>query len=56
MKISKGVITKGFILSGGPSTVTSKKYQTIPKEIINEEMEIPDEHYKEVGGPILYIP
>lgn len=33
-----------------------KLIDSIPKEIINEEMEIPDEHYKEVGGPILYIP
>ena len=33
-----------------------KLIDSIPKEIINEEMEMPDEHYKEVGGPILYIP
>ena len=24
---------KGIILSGGPSTVTNKKFQTVPKEI-----------------------
>ena len=31
---------KGFILSGGPSTVTSKKYQTIPKEIFKKNIPI----------------
>ena len=28
---------KGFILSGGPSTVTSKEFQTIPKEIFKKK-------------------
>ena len=31
---------KGFIFSGGPSTVTSKKYQTIPKEIFKKNIPI----------------
>jgi GMP synthase (glutamine-hydrolysing) len=31
---------KGFILSGGPSTVTGKKYQTIPKEIFKKNIPI----------------
>ena len=30
---------KGIILSGGPSTVTKKKFQTIPKKIL--ELKIP---------------
>ena len=29
---------KGLILSGGPSTVTSKKFQTIPKEIFKKKI------------------
>ena len=31
---------KGIILSGGPSTVTSKKYQSIPKEIFKKKIPI----------------
>ena len=31
---------KGFIFSGGPSTVTGKKYQTIPKEIFKKNIPI----------------
>ena len=29
---------KGLILSGGPSTVTSKEFQTIPKEIFKKKI------------------
>ena len=31
---------KGIILSGGPSTVTSKRYQSIPKEIFKKKIPI----------------
>ena len=31
---------KGLILSGGPSTVTSKKFQTIPKELFQKKIPI----------------
>ena len=31
---------KGIILSGGPSTVTNKKYQSIPKEIFKKKIPI----------------
>ena len=31
---------KGIILSGGPSTVTSKKYQSIPKDIFKKKIPI----------------
>ena len=31
---------KGFILSGGPSTVTKKKFQSIPKTILNKNIPI----------------
>ena len=31
---------KGLILSGGPSSVTSKKFQTIPKEIFEKNLPI----------------
>ena len=31
---------KGFILSGGPSTVTKKKFQRIPKKIFNKNIPI----------------
>ncbi len=31
---------KGFILSGGPSTVTEKKFQTVPKEIFKKKIPI----------------
>ncbi len=31
---------KGIILSGGPSTVTEKKFQTIPKKIFNKKIPI----------------
>ncbi len=33
-------LTKGIILSGGPSTVTKKKFQTIPKKIFNQKIPI----------------
>ncbi len=31
---------KGIILSGGPSTVTNKKFQSVPKEIFNKKIPI----------------
>ena len=31
---------KGIILSGGPSTVTTKKFQTVPKKIFHEKIPI----------------
>ena len=31
---------KGIILSGGPSTVTKKKFQSVPKEIIKKKIPI----------------
>ena len=31
---------KGFIFSGGPSTVTSKKFQNVPKEIFKKNIPI----------------
>ena len=31
---------KGIILSGGPSTVTKKRYQSIPKEIFKKKIPI----------------
>ncbi len=31
---------KGFILSGGPSTVTTKKFQSVPKEIFQKKIPI----------------
>ena len=31
---------KGFILSGGPSSVTSKRFQSIPKQIFEKEIPI----------------
>ena len=31
---------KGIILSGGPSTVTKKKFQTIPKKIFSQNIPI----------------
>ena len=31
---------KGIILSGGPSTVTRQKFQTIPKKIFNKKIPI----------------
>ena len=31
---------KGIILSGGPSTVTKNKFQTIPKEILQKKIPI----------------
>ena len=33
-------LTKGIILSGGPSTVTKVKYQTIPKKIFKKKIPI----------------
>ena len=31
---------KGLIFSGGPSTVTAKKFQTVPKEIFTKKIPI----------------
>ena len=31
---------KGFILSGGPSTVTKNKFQSIPKKILNKNIPV----------------
>ena len=31
---------KGFILSGGPSTVTGKKFQSVPKELFKKKIPI----------------
>ena len=31
---------KGFILSGGPSTVTKQKYQSVPKKIFTKNIPI----------------
>ena len=31
---------KGFILSGGPSTVTATKFQSVPKEIFKKKIPI----------------
>ena len=31
---------KGFILSGGPSTVTEKKFQTVPKKIFQKKIPV----------------
>ena len=33
-------ITKGIILSGGPSSVTKKKFQTIPKELFKKKIPV----------------
>ena len=40
VKIKKYQDVKGIILSGGPSTVTKKKYQSIPKEILRKKIPI----------------
>ncbi len=39
-KIKNYQYIKGFILSGGPSTVTKKNFQTIPKSIFNKNIPI----------------
>ena len=33
-------IIKGIILSGGPSSVTKKKFQTIPKELFKKKIPV----------------
>ena len=38
IKIFKGV--KGLIFSGGPSTVTSKNFQSVPKDIFKKKIPI----------------
>ena len=40
IKIKKYNNIKGIIFSGGPSTVTSKKFQSIPKEIFEKKIPI----------------
>ena len=37
IKIFKGV--KGLIFSGGPSTVTSKNFQSVPKDIFKKKFQ-----------------
>ena len=39
-KFKKFSKIKGIILSGGPSTVTSKKYQSIPKNVLDKKIPI----------------
>ena len=39
-KLKKYQNIRGIILSGGPSTVTKKKYQSIPKEILRKKIPI----------------
>jgi GMP synthase (glutamine-hydrolysing) len=39
-KLKKFQNIRGIILSGGPSTVTKKKYQSIPKEILRKKIPI----------------
>ena len=33
-----------------------KLIDSIPKKIIKEEIEITEEHYNQVGSPVIYIP
>ncbi len=40
LKIKKFTKIKGLIFSGGPSTVTSKKFQSVPKEIFQKKIPI----------------
>jgi len=40
IKLKKFNNIKGFILSGGPSTVTAKKFQTVPKKIFKKKIPI----------------
>ena len=39
-KLKKYQNIRGIILSGGPSTVTKKKYQSIPNEILRKKIPI----------------
>ena len=39
-KIKEYYNIKGFILSGGPSTVTAKKFEKVPKEIFTKNIPI----------------
>ena len=39
-KFKKFSLIKGIILSGGPSTVTSKKFQSIPKDVLDKNIPI----------------
>ena len=40
LKIKKYKNIKGIIFSGGPSTVTKKKFQSVPKEIFKKKIPI----------------
>ena len=40
IKLKKFENIKGIILSGGPSTVTKNKFQTIPKDIFKKKIPI----------------
>ena len=40
IKLKKYNNIKGIIFSGGPSTVTSRKFQSVPKEIFNKKIPI----------------
>jgi GMP synthase (glutamine-hydrolysing) len=40
IKLKKYDNIKGIIFSGGPSTVTSRKFQSVPKEIFNKKIPI----------------
>ena len=40
MKLKQYENIKGLILSGGPSTVTTKKFQSVPKEIFEKKIPI----------------
>ena len=40
LKIKKYNNIQGIIFSGGPSTVTKKKFQSIPREIFNKKIPI----------------
>ena len=39
-KLKKYIKYKGLIFSGGPSTVTKKKFQSVPKEIFKKKIPI----------------
>ena len=40
IKLGNFQAVKGIIFSGGPSTVTKKKFQTIPKKILSQNIPI----------------
>ena len=39
LKLKKYIGIKGIILSGGPSTVTKKNFQDVPKEIFKKRFQ-----------------